>query len=123
MTDYMSRFGAVTEDGSENVLDYAEIDSRAQMQSHRTGEKPDMTVVFHAKDDVDGSVTPYLQDSEDNETYKDLLSGQTVENPKRGNFALMAMPKKHARYVRAVILESGVAGITAFIEAGAKAEG
>jgi hypothetical protein len=78
--------------------------------------------VFHAADDVTGTVTPKLQDSEDGETFKDLAAGQPVENPKRGNFTLLAMPLKHARYVRAIIDEAA-GGITAFLEPGAKQNG
>jgi hypothetical protein len=122
MTDYMSRFGAVTDAGSEQVLDFGAIDPRAAMQSHRTGDRPNSTVVFHAADDVTGTVTPKLQDSEDGGTFRDLAAGQPVENPKRGNFAMLAMPLKHARYVRAIIAGDGD-GITAFLEPGANRDG
>jgi hypothetical protein len=122
MTDFMSRFGTVTNTGSEQVLDFGAIDPRAAMQSHRTGDRPNSTVVFHAADDVTGTVTPKLQDSEDGGTFRDLVAGQPVENPKRGNFAMLAMPLKHARYVRAITAEARE-GITAFLEPGANRDG
>jgi len=118
MTDYNSRFGTVTNTGSENVLDFEAIDPRAAMQSHRTGEQHEATVVFHAEQDITGSVTPKLQDSDDNTTFTDLVTGQAVTNPKAGNFALMQMPKAHKRYVRAA-LGAAQTGITAFLEPGA----
>jgi hypothetical protein len=117
MTDYLNRFGAVTNTGSEEVLDFAEIDSRAAMQSHRTGEQHECTVVFHAAANIAGSVTPKLQDSADNTTFTDLVTGQAVTNPKAGNFAFIAMPQTHKRYVRAA-LAAAQAGVTAFLEPG-----
>jgi hypothetical protein len=118
MTDYMSRFGTVTNTGSENTLDFEAVDPRAAMQSHRTGEQHESTVVFHAAADITGSVTPKLQDSDDGESFTDLVTGQPVTNPKAGNFALVLMPKKHRRYVRAA-LAATAAGVTAFLEPGA----
>jgi len=118
MTDFKSRFGTVTNTGSENVLDFAEIDSRAAMQSHRTGEQPEATVVFYAEQNITGSVTPKLQDSADNATFTDLVTGQAVTNPKAGNFALIPMPKSHKRYVRAA-LAAAQSGVSAFLEPGA----
>jgi len=117
MTDYKSRFGAVTNTGSENVLDYESIDPRAAMQSHRTGEQPEATVVFHAAANITGSVTPKLQDSADNITFTDLVTGQAVTNPKAGNFALIQIPKSHKRYLRAA-LAAAQTGVTAFLEPG-----
>jgi hypothetical protein len=117
MTDYKSRFGAVTNAGSDNVLDFEAIDPRAAMQSHRTGEQHESTVVFHAAADINGSVTPKLQDSSDNATFTDLVTGSAVANPKAGNFALIMMPKSHKRYVRAA-LAAAAAGVTAYLEPG-----
>jgi len=117
MTDYKSRFGSVTNTGSENVLDFETIDERAAMQSHRTGEQHESTVVFFAETDITGNVTPKLQDSADNSTFTDLVVGQAVTNPKAGNFALIQMPKSHKRYVRAA-LAAAQAGVTAFYEPG-----
>jgi len=117
MTDYKSRFGNVTNNGSENVLDFETIDPRAAMQSHRTGEQHESTVVFYAESDITGSVTPKLQDSDDNSTFTDLAEGQPVTNPKTGNFALLQMPKKHKRYVRAA-LAAAQTGVIAFYEPG-----
>jgi len=117
MTDYKSRFGTVTDTGSENVLDFENIDPRAAMQSHRTGEQPESTVVFYAEQDITGSVTPKLQESDDNTTFTDLVTGQAVTDPKAGNFAFIPMPKSHKRYVRAA-LAAAQAGVTAFLEPG-----
>jgi len=117
MTDFLSRFGAVTNTGSDNTLDFEAIDKRAAMQSHRTGEQHDSTVVFFAKTDITGSVTPKLQDSADGTTFADLVTGQPVVNPKAGNFALIPMPKTHKRYVKAA-LAAAMAGIEAFLEPG-----
>jgi hypothetical protein len=117
MTDYLNRFGAVTNTGSANVLDFEAIDPRAAMQSHRTGEQHDSTVVFHAEADITGSVTPKLQHSDDNATFTDLVTGAAVANPKAGNFALIPMPKAHKRYVRAA-LAAAQSGVTAFMEPG-----
>jgi len=123
MTDYLSRFGTVTNTGSTNVLDFEEIDSRAAMQSHRTGEQHEATVVFHTATDITGVstptvVTPKLQDSADNVTFTDLVVGQAVSDPRAGIFARIPMPKKHKRYVRAT-LAAAQSGITAFLEPGA----
>lgn len=118
MTDYKSRFGTVTNTGSENVLDFEAIDPRAAMQNHRTGEQHEATVVFFAEADITGSVTPKLQHSDDNSTFTDLVTGSVITNPKAGNFALIPMPKTHKRYVRAA-LGAAQAGITAFLEPGA----
>jgi len=117
MTDYLNRFGTVTNTGSTNVLDFAAIDPRAAMQNHRTGEQHESTVVFHAAANITGSVTPKLQDSDDNSTFADLVTGQAVTNPKAGNFALIPMPKKHKRYMRAA-LAAAAEGVTAFLEPG-----
>ena len=117
MTDYKSRFGTVTNTGSENVLDFEAIDPRAAMQSHRTGEQHESSVVFYAETDIADSVVPKLQHSDDNSTYADLVVGQAVTNPKAGNFALIQMPKSHKRYVRAA-LAAAQTGITAFLEPG-----
>jgi len=118
MTDYKSRFGTVTNTGSENVLDFEAIDPRAAMQSHRTGEQHESTVVFYAEADITGSVTPKLQHSDDNNTFTDLVTGTAITNPKTGNFALITMPKTHKRYVRAALAEAQT-GVTAFLEPGA----
>ena len=118
MTDYLSRFGTVTNTGSENILDFGEIDSRAAMQSHRTGEQHEATVVFHTAADIAaGSVTPKIQDSADGSTFTDLLVGQAVATPKAGAFAFLPMPKTHKRYVRAA-LAAAQPGITAYLEPG-----
>jgi len=118
MTDFNSRFGTVTNTGSENVIDFGDIDKRAAMQSHRTGEQHEATVVFYAETDITGSVTPKLEHSDDNVTFTNLVTGASVTDPKAGNFALIPMPKTHKRYVRAAI-GAAQAGITAFLEPGA----
>ena len=117
MTDFLSRFGSVSNTGSDNILDFDEIDGRAAMQSHRTGEQHECSVVFHAEQNVTGSVTPKLQDSDSGTTFTDLVTGQTVTDPKAGNFAVIQMPKKHKRFVRAA-LAAACNGITAFLEPG-----
>ncbi|MDR2729523.1 MAG: hypothetical protein LBB81_01330 [Treponema sp.] len=117
MTDYISRFGNVTDTGSDNVFDFNAIDPRAAMQNHRTGEQHDSTVVFHAASDITGSVTPVLQHSDDNITFTNLLTGPTVTNPKAGNFAVIPMPKTHKRYMQAA-LTAAHTGVTAFLEPG-----
>jgi hypothetical protein len=126
MTDYLSRFGAVTAAGSDNVLDFGGIDGRAAMQSHRTGEQHDATVVFRAGADVAATVTVTvkLQDSADNSAFTDLASGQPVAGIKAGEFAFLPFPLIHKRYVRAVVTganSSGavaVPGVSAYIESG-----
>jgi hypothetical protein len=117
MTDYNCRFGTVTENGSDNVLDFQAIDPRAAMQSHRTGEQNEATVVFYAEADITGSVTPKLQHSDDNAAFTDLVTGAAVTDPKAGNFALIMMPKSHKRYIRAA-LAAAQTGVTAFMEPG-----
>ena len=117
MTDYMNRFGAVTNTGSANTLDFGEIDERAAMQTHRTGESGGQTVVFRAAADITGTVTVKLQDSADNSTFADLETAQTVTNPKAGDFAFLPFPLIHKRYVRAATAAAAT-GVTARIEAG-----
>ncbi|MDR0637371.1 MAG: hypothetical protein LBG27_00435 [Spirochaetaceae bacterium] len=117
MTDYMNRFGAVTNTGSANVLDFGEIDERAAMQTHRTGESGGQTVVFRAASAITGSVTVKLQDSADNSTFADLETAQAVVNPRAGDFAFLPFPLIHKRYVRAATAASAT-GVTARIEAG-----
>jgi hypothetical protein len=116
MTDYLERFGAVDNTGSENTLDFGAIDNRAAMRSHRTGEQHDSTVVFHAEADILGTVTPKLQHSDDDSAYTDLVVGAAVSNPKAGGFAFIAVPRTHKRYVKAAA--TGGSGITAFLEPG-----
>jgi hypothetical protein len=118
MTDFNNRFGTVTNTGSENVLDFGEIDERAAMRTHRTGGSPGQTVVFRAAADVTGTVTVKLQDSADNSTFTDLETAQAVTNPKAGDFAFLPFPLAHRRYVRAA-LAAAQTGVTARIEAGA----
>jgi hypothetical protein len=117
MTDYLGRFGAVTNTGSVNVFDFATIDPRAAMQSHRTGEQHEVTVVFHTSADITGAVTPKLQDSADNSTWADLVTGQAVTNPKAGVFAFIPMPKMHKRYIRAATAAAATT-VTAYLEPG-----
>jgi hypothetical protein len=117
MTDYLSRFGATTNTGSENVLDFGAIDERAAMQNHRTGEQHELTVVFHTSADITGSVTPKIQDSDDGSTFADLVTAQAVTDPKAGPFAFLSMPKMHKRYVRTA-LGAAKAGITSYLEPG-----
>jgi hypothetical protein len=126
MTDYLSRFGAVTNAGSDNVLDFGGIDTRAAMQSHRTGEQHEMTVVFRAATDIASTVTVTvkLQDSADNSAFTDLIVGQAIAGPKAGDFAFLPFPLVHKRYVRAIVTganSSGsvaVSGVSAYIEPG-----
>jgi hypothetical protein len=120
MTDYKNRFGAVTSSGSENVLDFQAIDPRAAMQSHRTGEQHDSSVVFFATADITaGTATPKLQDSDDNSTFADLVTGPATTKPKAGILAVIPMPKTHKRYVRAMVTGTLTGGsITAFLEPG-----
>jgi hypothetical protein len=121
MTDYLGRFGAVTNTGSANILDFESIDPRAAMQNHRTGEQHEATVVFHTIANITGSVTPKLQDCSDisasSPVWTDLLVGQAVANPKAGAFAFIPMPKMHKRYLRAA-LAAAQAGVTAYLEPG-----
>jgi len=118
MTDYKNRFGTVTSTGSENVLDFEAIDPRASMQSHRTGEQHDSTVVFNAANDINDTVQVRIQDSADGTTFSDIFTGPYIgTGVKAGNFALIPMPKNHRRYVR-VILGVNRPGVTAFLEPG-----
>ena len=122
MTDYMNRFGSVTNTGSVNVLDFGEIDERAAMQTHRTGESGGQTVVFRAAADIGTtaspvSVTVKIQDSADNSAFADLETAQAVVNPRAGDFAFLPFPLIHKRYVRAATA-AAVTGVTARIEAG-----
>ena len=120
MTDYLNRFGTVTNQGSTNTLDFEAIDPRAAMQTHRTGEKHESTVVFHIASDFTGTVTPKLIhcDTPDG-TFTDLTVGETVVDPKSGIFALLEMPKSHKRYMRAILTAAASgATIEAFMEPG-----
>lgn len=121
MTDFLGRFGTVATTGSTNVLDFGAIDERAAMQSHRTGEQHEITVVFHTSAAITGAVTPKIQDSDDNSTFTDLVTGQAVTNPGIGPIAFIPMPKTHKRYVRAAfstVISSPPTTITAFLEPG-----
>lgn len=118
MTDFQSRFGAVTNTGSENVLDFGPIDGDAAMQSHRTGEQREALAVFRAAAAITGSVTVKLQDSADNTAWADLVTAQAVTNPGAGDFAFIALPKAHRRYVRAATA-AAAAGVSARLEPGA----
>jgi hypothetical protein len=120
MTDYLNRFGAVTNQGSDNVLDFEAIDPRAAMQTHRTGEQHDSTAVFFLSADYAGNITPKLIHCDtETGTFTDLVVGETKVDPKAGNFALIPMPKSHKRYVKA-ILTAAASGVTveAFIQPG-----
>jgi hypothetical protein len=121
MTDFLNRFGVTTASGSENTLDFEGIDERAAMQSHRTGEQHDSTAVFRLAADFTGNITPKLIHCQtETGTYTDLVVGQTIVNPKAGNFALIPMPKSHFRYVRAALTAAASgATIEAFLEPGA----
>jgi hypothetical protein len=119
MTDYLNRFGGVTNTGSD-VIDFGEIDSRAAMRSHRTGEAEEETVVFTAKDvGPTVAVTARLQDSESSASgFTDLVVAQAVTGPS-GDFVWLPFPKTHKRYVRAALGAALSAGtVTARIEAG-----
>jgi hypothetical protein len=121
MTDYLTNFGATTSAGSANVLDFGAIDARAAMQSHRTGEQHELTVVFKIAADSSITITGKLQDSADNSTFTDLVVGQAVAGPKAGDFAFLPFPLIHKRYVRAAIAYGGSTaptGVSAYIEAG-----
>jgi hypothetical protein len=121
MTDYLTNFGATTAAGSANVLDFGEIDARAAMQNHRTGEQHEMTAVFRIAADSAITITAKLQDSADNSSFADLMVGQAVAGPKAGDFAFLPFPLVHKRYVRAAIAYGGSTaptGISAYIEAG-----
>jgi len=120
MTDALSRFGIVTTSGSTNTLDFETIDTRAAMQTHRTGEQHDSTAAFFIDADFIGNVTPMLIhcDTADG-TFTNLVTGETRINPKAGNFALIPMPKSHKRFVKAAIT-AAASGVTieAFLEPG-----
>jgi len=120
MTDFLNRFGAVTNTGSINTLDFNSIDARAAMQTHRTGEQHDSTVVFHLAENFTGNITPKLIhcDTADG-TFTDLVVGETKVDPKAGNFALIPMPKSHKRFVKAALTAAASgATIEAFLEPG-----
>jgi hypothetical protein len=122
MTDFLNRFGVITgtlATTSENTLDFGDIDDRAAMRSHRTGEASEETVVFSASGvGAAVSVTVKLQDSDDDSTFTDLVSGQAVKGP-AGDFAWLPFPKVHKRYVRAAIGTALAAGsVSARIEPG-----
>jgi hypothetical protein len=126
MTDYLTNFGALTAAGSANVLDFGEIDARAAMQNHRTGEQHEMTVVFRNAVNIANTitVTVKLQDSADNSTFTDLVTAQPVVGPKAGDFVFLPFPLIHKRYVRAVVSGANSTGavaissVSAYIEPG-----
>jgi len=120
MTDFLNRFGVVVAGNSDNTLDFEAIDSRAAMQTHRTGEQHDSTVVFHIGADFSGNVTPKLIhcDTADG-TFTDLVVGETRIDPKAGNFAIIPMPKSHKRFVKAALTAAASgATIEAYLEPG-----
>lgn len=122
MTDFLNRFGTVTNTGSTNTFDFGEIDERAAMQTHRTGESGGQTVVFRAAADIGTAASPVtvtvkLQDSADGSAFTDLMTAQGVVNPRAGDFAFLPFPLIHKRYVRAATA-AAVTGVTARIEAG-----
>jgi hypothetical protein len=125
---------------SADRLDWGTIDPRflrakaAQGTGlfHRTNVGEDACVVFtQAADGVaaDGFI-PIIQDSLDDSTYADCLSGQNTQTTfgagvaiKKGPVVAIPLPRMHMRYMRASVMpkSTGVltaSSVTAFIEYG-----
>jgi hypothetical protein len=106
MRDLLNDFGTISlsstaETKSTNVIDFGPIDERAAMQTHRTGEQHDSTVVFALTADATAAVNaPKLQHSDDNATFEDLVIGPAIPaTAKSGIVLVIPMPKNHKRYV------------------------
>jgi hypothetical protein len=108
---------------SSNTLDFGSIDSGSNFTKHT--EEPYLTLVvkaavaFNAADSVQISI----QDSADNSSFADLVTGPVIATPGVGTVALMDMPKQHRRYVRVAAnpTSSGTltaTDITAYLEFG-----
>jgi hypothetical protein len=128
MTDFQNRFGKNVAGTSsagavvmfDNVLDFGEIDDRAAMRTHRTGEAREETVVFSG--DAAKVTSVALYHSADNSTFTALVS-MPVSGAVNGDFTFLPFPKSHQRYVQAAVTQkaaSTAAGVvSARIEPGA----
>ena len=127
MTDYLNRFGssgAGTSSASavllENVLDFGPIDPDAAMQTHRTGEAPEETIVFSG--DAAKATIVRLQHSDDNSAFTTIVEMPVSAVTATGDFAFMPFPKSHKRYVRAgiqAVANAPLGAVSARIEPGA----
>jgi hypothetical protein len=107
MRDALNDFGSVSQATGAltfpNVLDFGPIDSRAVMQSNRTGEQHDCTAVFQIDKNLTVAFTSVtIQHSDDNSTFTDLF---TVPAPfaaaaPAGARIAFKFPLEHKRYVR-----------------------
>jgi hypothetical protein len=146
MRSVIETFGAIalaTKDVqvySADKLDWGAIDARALRYKvaagtglfHRTNIGEDACVVFsQAADGVAAdSFIPIIQDSADDSTYNDCLSGQDTivtfagaPAIKKGPVVAIPLPRVHRRYMRASCMPKSTgtltaSSVTAYIEAG-----
>jgi hypothetical protein len=146
MRSVLENFGAIalaTKDVqvySADTLDWGEIDSRALRFKvaagtglyHRTAIGQQEVVVFTQAADgnaADGFI-PIIQDSADNSTFNDCLTGQNTQTTfgagvaiKKGKVVAIPMPRVHRRYMRASVTPKSTgtltaSSVTAHIESG-----
>ena len=128
MRDGLLDFGTMTLATKDTAVYSQALDFGAfsTFTKHTSGmDKPADIVVrtavaFNAADDV--AIT--VQDSADDTTFLDLITGVNVEAPGIGVIQILPMPVQHRRYVRlkALPTSSGTlteTAITAYIEPGA----
>jgi hypothetical protein len=110
MTDYLNRFGANTAVSGNaggtavfaDILDFGPIDVNAAMQSHRTGEAAEETVVFRSTGAYASLKSVQLEDCDDAAgTFTTLVTLAAAAPTGEGDFAFIPFPKTHKRYVRA----------------------
>jgi hypothetical protein len=131
MRDALNDFGSVSQGTGTlnfpNVLDFGPIDSRARMQSNRTGEQHDSTVVFQIDKDLTVAFTSIkLQHSDDNSTFTDLFIAPVpfAATAKAGARIVFKFPLEHKRYVQAAAVSgtltpaAGNPNVSAWLEPG-----
>jgi hypothetical protein len=118
MRDALNDFGTVSTTDSTNHIDFGPVDERASFDGHRTGAQHDSTVVFSASAALTAALGVILQDSDDNTTFANLVTGPSVPvGAGPGIVAVIPFPLKHRRYVRALIT-GGSGTIKAWFEPG-----
>ena len=131
MKDGLLDFGSMalaTKDTAvySQALDFGEFHADSPFTKHTIGLDTDAAVVFRTADAFNAAddVQFTIQDSADDDSFLDLVSGVNVEAPDAGIIQILNMPSHHRRYVRikALPTSSGTltaSTVTAYIEFGA----
>lgn len=115
MRDALLMFGSISLATKDTTVYSADTLDLEDPTNQHIGREGNVVVVFRAKAAfaaTDGMI-PIIQTSDDNSTWKTILSGPDVAKPVKDQTMLLPFPIEHSRYIRVGAIPSSSGTFTA----------